>query len=108
AVRRADKILPVYIFDPFYFRTNANGALKTGSFRTRFLIESVADLRKSLQAFGAELLIRTGDPAEVLTQLAEEYQVSEVYHHREVAPDDTDVSERVEAAVWKMKVNLKH
>jgi deoxyribodipyrimidine photo-lyase len=108
AVRRADKILPVYIFDPFYFRTNANGALKTGSFRTRFLLESVADLRKNLQGFNAELLIRTGDPAEVLTQLAEEYQVSEVYHHREVTPDETDVSERVEAALWKMKLNLKH
>jgi deoxyribodipyrimidine photo-lyase len=44
----------------------------------------------------------------VLTQLAEEYQISEVYHHREVAPDETDVSEKVEAALWKMKLNLKH
>ncbi|GGH21318.1 DASH family cryptochrome [Mucilaginibacter phyllosphaerae] len=108
AVRRADKILPVYIFDPFYFKTSAGGALKTGSFRARFLLEAVADLRKNLQAFGAELLLRTGDPAEVLTQLADEYHVSEVYHHREVAPDETDASERVEAALWKMKLNLKH
>ncbi|MGY4539939.1 deoxyribodipyrimidine photo-lyase [Mucilaginibacter sp. UYNi724] len=108
AVRRADRVLPVYIFDPFYFKTSALGAQKTGSFRARFLLEAVADLKKNLQAFGADLIIRTGDPAEVLTQLAEEYQVSEVYHHREVAPDETDVSERVEAALWKMKLNLKH
>jgi deoxyribodipyrimidine photo-lyase len=108
AVRRADKVLPVYIFDPFYFKTSSLGALKTGSFRARFLLEAVADLRKNLQTYGADLLIRTGDPAEVLTQLAEEYQISEVYHHREVAPDETDVSERVEAALWKMKLNLKH
>ncbi|MES2268169.1 MAG: DASH family cryptochrome [Bacteroidota bacterium] len=108
AVRRADKVLPVYVFDPFYFKTSGSGALKTGSFRARFLLEAVADLRKNLQAFGADLLIRTGDPAEVLTQLAEQYQVSEVYHHREVAPDETDVSERVEGALWKMKLNLKH
>lgn len=108
AVRRADKVLPVYIFDPFYFKTNINGSQKTGSFRARFLLESVAGLRKNLQGFGAELIIRTGDPAEVLTQLADEYKVSEVYHHREVAPDETAVSERVEAALWKMKLNLKH
>jgi deoxyribodipyrimidine photo-lyase len=108
AVRRADKVLPVYIFDPFYFKTTALGALKTGSFRARFLLEAVADLRENLKKFGADLLIRTGDPAEVLTQLAEEYQISEVYHHREVAPDETDVSEKVEAALWKMKLNLKH
>jgi deoxyribodipyrimidine photo-lyase len=108
AVRRADKVLPVYVFDPYYFRTSASGVLKTGSFRARFLLESVANLRANLQQFGAELIIRTGDPAEVLTQLAEEYHISEVYHHREVAPEETDVSEKVEAALWKMKLNLRH
>jgi deoxyribodipyrimidine photo-lyase len=108
AIRRADKVLPVYIFDPYYFKTGASGVLKTGSFRARFLIESVANLRQNLQQHGAELLIRTGEPAEVLTQLAEEYHISEVYHHREVAPEETDVSEKVEAALWKMKLNLKH
>ncbi|MBB5395713.1 DASH family cryptochrome [Mucilaginibacter sp. AK015] len=108
AVRRADKVLPVYIFDPFYFRTNAGGALKTGSFRARFLLEAVTDLRENLRKYDAQLIVRTGDPADVLTQLAEEYNVSEVYHHREVAPDETDVSERVEGALWKMQLNLKH
>ncbi len=108
AVRRADKVLPVYVFDPYYFRTSASGVLKTGSFRARFLLESVANLRTNLQQCGAELVIRTGDPAEVLTQLAEEYHISEVYHHREVAPEETDVSEKVEAALWKMKLNLRH
>ncbi|MBD1393077.1 DASH family cryptochrome [Mucilaginibacter glaciei] len=108
AVRKADKVLPVFIFDPFYFKTDSTGALKTSSFRARFLLESVAGLRKNLQAFGADLIIRTGDPAELLPQLAEEYQVSEVYHHREVAPDETTISEAVETALWKIKLNLKH
>ncbi|AMR34360.1 deoxyribodipyrimidine photolyase [Mucilaginibacter sp. PAMC 26640] len=108
AVRKADRVLPVYVFDPYYFKTSDSGVLKTGSFRARFLLESVADLRKNLKSFGADLIVRMGDPAEVLTQLAEEYQISEVYHHREVAPEETDASERVEAALWKMKLNLKH
>lgn len=108
AVRRADKILPVYIFDPFYFKSTPAGSMKTGAFRARFLLESVADLRLNLRKTGAELIVRTGDPAEVLTQLAEEYHISEVYHHREVAPDETGISETVEAALWKMKLNLKH
>jgi deoxyribodipyrimidine photo-lyase len=108
AVRRADKVLPVFIFDPFYFKSSPAGTSKTGGFRARFLLESVADLRLNMRILGAELIIRTGDPAEVLTQLAEEYQINEVYHHREVAPDETNISERVEAALWKMKLNLKH
>ena len=108
AIRKADKILPVYCFDPYYFRTNPSGNPKTGSLRARFLLESVADLRKNLQNLGGELLIRTGNPAEILPQLAEEYHVSEVYHHREVANEETDISEAVETALWKMKLNLKH
>ncbi|QXV65361.1 DASH family cryptochrome [Mucilaginibacter achroorhodeus] len=108
AVRRADNVLPVFIFDPFYFKTGINGGTKTGAFRTRFLLEAVADLRNNLRAMGAELLIRTGDPAEVLVQLAEEFNISEVYHHREVAPDETSISERVEEALWKKQLNLKH
>jgi deoxyribodipyrimidine photo-lyase len=108
AIRKADKILPVYCFDPYYFTRSASGIPKTGSFRARFLIESVADLRMNLRARGAELIIRIGDPAEILPQLAEEYHISEVYHHREVAHEETAISEKVETALWKIKLNLKH
>lgn len=108
AIRKADKILPVYCFDPYYFKRNPSGNTKTGSLRARFLIESVADLRNSLKRLGGELIVRTGNPAEIIPQLAAEYMVNEVYHHREVANEETEISEQVEAALWKMKLNLKH
>src|SRR3982750_1168185 len=85
ATRKADKVLPVYCFDPYYFTKNAAGESKTGGFRARFLIESVADLRDNLRKLGSDLIIRIGDPAEIIPQLAEQYQVSKVYHHRGVA-----------------------
>jgi deoxyribodipyrimidine photo-lyase len=78
AMRKADKILPVYCFDPYYFQTNVSGNSKTGSLRARFLLESVADLRKNLRSIGGELIIRVGNPAGILPKLAEEYQVNEV------------------------------
>ena len=108
AVRKADKVLPVYCFDPYYFNVTPAGTFKTGANRAKFLLESVANLRRNLQQLGGELIIRTGNPAEVLPQLVTEYQVSEVYHHREVAFEETAVSEAVEAALWKLKINLKH
>jgi len=108
AIRKADKVLPVYCFDPFYFKQNLSGNSKTGNIRARFLLESVANLRKNLRAIGGELVIRMGNPAEILPQLAEEYQVNEVYHHREVAHEETEISEQVETALWKIKLNLKH
>ncbi|ASU35928.1 DASH family cryptochrome [Mucilaginibacter xinganensis] len=108
AVRKADKVLPVYCFDPFYFKHNPSGNPKTGNIRTRFLLESVANLRKNLKSIGGELIVRIGNPAEIIPGLAEEYQVSEVYHHREVAHEETEISEQVETALWKIKLNLKH
>lgn len=108
AMRKADKVLPVYCFDPFYFRKNPSGNSKTGNLRARFLLESVADLRKNLRQIGGELIIRTGNPAIILPQLAEQYHVNEVYHHREVAHEETDISEEVETALWKIRLNLKH
>ncbi len=108
AVRKGDKVLPVFCFDPFYFKKDALGNSKTGNLRTRFLIESVDNLRKNLRNLGGELIIRIGNPAEVLPLLAEQYQVNEVYHHREVAYEETEISGQVEAALWKMKLNLKH
>ena len=109
ATRKADKVLPVYCFDPHYFHADDdNRAVKTGSIRAQFLLESVADLRQNLRNLGGELLIVHGHPADVIPQLAEQYQVNEVYHHREVAIEETAISEQVEAALWKMKLNLKH
>lgn len=107
ATRKADKILPVYCFDPHYF-TKTESGYKTGNIRACFLLQSIADLRQKLQGLGSDLLIVHGNPAEQIPQLAEQYQVSEVYHHREVAFEETNISEEVEAALWKMKLNLKH
>jgi deoxyribodipyrimidine photo-lyase len=108
AIKKADKVLPVYCFDPFYFKTTPSGLLKTGNIRARFLLESVANLRQNLQELGGDLIVRTGNPADIIPQLAQQYQVSEVYHHREVAYEETKISEEVETALWKIKLNLKH
>ncbi|MBV8388676.1 MAG: deoxyribodipyrimidine photo-lyase, partial [Mucilaginibacter sp.] len=108
ATRKADKVLPVFVFDPFYFRTTELSLLKTGNIRAKFLLESVVDLRSNLQKLGGDLIVRIGNPAEIIPQLAQQYEVCEVYHHREVAFEETQISEEVEAALWKIKLNLKH
>jgi deoxyribodipyrimidine photo-lyase len=108
AIKKADKVLPVYCFDPYYFTKNQFNNPKTGILRAQFLIDSVRVLRKNLKEKGADLIVKIGDPTVLLPQLAEEYQVCEVYHHREVAHEETQISEKAEAALWKLKLNLKH
>lgn len=108
AVRKGDAILPVYCFDPRHYGPTEYPARKTGIIRAKFILESVADLKTSLQHLGGDLVTVVGKPEEEIPKLVARYGVSEVYHHREVAFEETQVSERVEEALWKQQVNLKH
>lgn len=108
AIARADKVLPVYCFDPRYFGITEYGTQKSGYLRTQFLIESVASLKNVLQNLGGDLIIKVGKPEELLPALCQQYKISEVYHHREVAEEETSISGLVEARLWKERINLKH
>jgi len=108
AVRKGDRIVPVYCFDPRQFEMTSFQTRKTGLIRTRFLLESIADLRDSFKRAGGDLIIKFGKPEIILPELVTKYQVNEVYHHREVASEETRVSADVENALWKLKINLKH
>src|SRR5690606_42131934 len=85
AVKKGDRIVPVYCFEPRYLSPTPYGTLKTGYLRTKFLLESVAGLQQSLRQKGGDLLIVHGEPEELLPQIAADYQVNEVYPYREVS-----------------------
>ncbi|MET0570322.1 MAG: DASH family cryptochrome [Pedobacter agri] len=108
AISKSDSILPVYILDPRSFGATKYGTLKTGNIRAQFILESVLGLRASLKQIGGNLLIAEGNPEDIIPSLVQEYEITEVYHHREVAREETHVSTLVENALWKLRVNLKH
>ena len=109
AAERSQRIVPVYCFDPRYFASTEDGIKKTGVLRAAFLRENVKALRQSLCDLGGNLVVTVGYPEEMLPRIAAEYGVDEVYHHREVAFEETRISARVEAALWKnTQINLRH
>jgi deoxyribodipyrimidine photo-lyase len=92
AVQKADEVLPVFVFDPRLFNEIPDLCFrKTGVFRANFLIESVADLRRNLRNRGGHLIIRVGDPAKILTELARETRASAIYASKEVTSEETDI-----------------
>ncbi|WP_257667708.1 DASH family cryptochrome [Parapedobacter tibetensis] len=108
AVERSHQIIPVYCFDPRYFVAAEYGTKKTGVLRAAFLRENVLALKHALQQLGGDLIIAYGHPEVLLPQIAAKYHVNEVYHHREVAHEETHISALVEEALWKMQINLRH
>jgi len=108
AHERANSIVPVFIYDPRLYVETTYGTKKTGVIRAKFINESVQDLQRSIRSLHGELIIEQGLPEEILPELAKHYQIDEVYHHREVAYEETHISSLVEEALWKLKLNLRH
>ncbi|RDX90692.1 Blue-light photoreceptor PHR2, partial [Mucuna pruriens] len=101
-------VLPVYCFDPADYGKSASGFDKTGPYRATFLIESVSDLRRSLQSRGSDLVVRVGKPETVLVELAKAVGADAVYAHREVSHDEVKAEEKVEAAMKEENVEVKY
>ncbi|MBB6274499.1 deoxyribodipyrimidine photo-lyase [Pedobacter cryoconitis] len=108
AISKSDSILPVYFFDPRHFENKVDENAQEKHNRFQFLAESVIALRESLRKMGGNLLIISGTPEDHIPVLAEKYEIAEVYHHREVATEETTVSSNVEDLLWKLRINLKH
>ena len=67
ALRTSEEVIPVYVFDERVFRGKTKyGFPKTGAHRTKFIIDSIKDLRQSLQAIGSNLIVRIGKPEDCL------------------------------------------
>lgn len=93
------KVIPLYCFDPRHFETTSFGFAKTDSIRAQFLLETVADLQRSFQHLGSDLIIRSGKPEEIIPQLVEELSVDQVFVHKEVTSEEVNVEEKVEGAL---------
>ena len=67
--RNYDFVIHLCIFDNFWFdkRLPLTNCPKTGAFRTKFLIESVKDLRYRLEnVLNSQLIVRSGDADEII------------------------------------------
>jgi deoxyribodipyrimidine photo-lyase len=95
AVREFDRVLPVYVFDPREFDDGMFDLPKTGPHRTRFLTESVTDLRDSLRTRNGDLLVKRGEPESLLPSLAAEHDAEALFYHTTPASEE----KAVEAAI---------
>lgn len=106
ALKAKAPIIPLYCFDPRQFAETSYGFPKTGSFRAQFLLESIADLRRSLQKIGSNLVIRKGKPEEVIPKIAQQFNAKVVYFSKEVTAEELAVEAAIEKALQPLNVKL--
>ncbi len=102
ALATGAQILPLYCFDPRQFTQTSFGFPKTGTFRGQFLLESVADLRATLQRLGGDLVVRSGLPEVVIPAIVHEVGATAVYFHKEVTSEETSVEAALTDALSQM------
>lgn len=107
AIASGAEIVPVYCFDPRQFDKTAFGFPKTGAFRAQFLLESVADLRRSLRSLGSDLLIYQNPPELIIPRLATDLAISAVFYHQEVTPEERAVETALQTALKPLGIRVQ-
>ncbi|MEO1403801.1 MAG: DASH family cryptochrome [Cyanobacteria bacterium J06635_1] len=107
ALAQKAEIIPVYCFDPRQFGKTSFGFPKTGSYRAQFLIDSVANLRASLQSKGGDLVVRQGQPEVEIPKIIKALGVDAVYWHEEVTTEELAVEAALEDQLKHLKVSYE-
>jgi len=109
ALQSCDQIIPVYIFDErLYAKQSKYGFRRIGIHRAEFIIESVNDLRKSLQKAGAELIIRYGKPEEILFEIARKHNTTAVFCNKERTSEEVSVQDTLEQKLWSIGQEIRY
>lgn len=109
ALATADEIYPVYVFDDRVFKGQSSyGLRKTGKFRARFILDSVADLRNSLEKRGSSLIVRSGYPEEIIFDLAKELKTTWVFCNRERTYEEVLVQDNLEKNLWSIGQEVRY
>ena len=92
--KKGDEILCLYCFDPSHFSKTPFQSTKSHKYRTRFLIESVMNLRENLKSIQSDLLIAYGKPEDIIPTILQGDQKVRVLVQNEPAYEEKLVEKR--------------
>ena len=99
ALNNSNKVVGFYCFNPKVFSENKLGFKKTDVFRTKFLIETVDNLKENLKKNNISLIIKIGDPVEELSNVITQHNIYNIYLQKEWTKEEYD-----EEALLKSKL----
>lgn len=101
AIRQAKEIIPIFVLDERQiFGKTSFGFPKIGLFRLKFLLESLADLRASLNELGSDLIIRVGDTEKILINIADQTKAAAIFCNRERTEEEVKIQDNLEKLLW--------
>lgn len=107
ALEEAATVIPVYVFDTRHFGSSPAGFQRTGKYRARFQVESVAALRSKLEALGSGLIVRVGIPEQIVPELARQTRCKRVFVHKEINVEEISVEKKLTESLQKTGSKLQ-
>lgn len=105
AVSTNDKVIAVFCFDPRLFNLNQYGFRKTEVYRTKFLLESIIELKENLAKLNITLLIYRSRPEQIIPKIIKDHCIDTVYLQKEWTREEVIVSESVRSELNESKVD---
>ncbi|QLC72984.1 DASH family cryptochrome [Pseudomonas sp. LPB0260] len=102
AALSAERLLPLFVFDPALLQPGEYGMRRLGVHRTRFLLESLAALNGALRQRGSQLLVLPGRAEQVIPRLVSRLGLDRVLTLEEIAPDERAQLERVQRGLGEV------
>lgn len=99
ALHTGEGIIPVFIIDDRFCRSSAVGDMRLHAF-----LSAVEALGNNLAHLGGRLIIRQGEPVQVLQQLVQETGADKLFYNRDYTPFARKRDERVQGALTHMGV----
>jgi deoxyribodipyrimidine photo-lyase len=93
------KTIGVYCIDPRQFENSKYGFKKTEKFRTKFLLETLRDLKNNLEKCNISLFIYFEKPEIAIPNLVKEQQISTIFTQKEWTPDELLVNEKLKQEI---------
>jgi len=94
ALQECDEVLFAYVFDDRVWKT-LNGVSRIASFRARFLLESLTELREQIHNRGGRIEFLQGSTVEQISNLIKEYGATRCYAQREDAWEETQDEKKI-------------
>lgn len=105
---QASHLALVYCIDPRQFaKTSLCGFPKTGAYRARFLLESLADLRHTLRKLGNDLFVMMGRPEDVVPDVVSRIRANRIVYHEEATDEELQVEWAVRNATKDRAIALE-
>ncbi|MDP5120374.1 MAG: DASH family cryptochrome [Spirosomaceae bacterium] len=100
-------VTPVYVIDNRSFAQTSIGHKRTGKFRAKFLLETIADLKQNLQKIGSDLVIRIGHPEEIIAEIAHQINASHVVLSKEATQEETSVEAELSQLLKQHNIDIE-